>query len=151
MIDEFEQGAGGEAARLVAAQDSGVLPANFPIDGFADLIGRDGNQEIRHTTRLTWRKNDFGASISSIYIGDFYQSSLTLEDGTRYEIPSMTTYNATFDYRFEAFDDANARLRFGVRNLTNERAPLADRFFGFFSDAHNDFGRSYYVDVRMSF
>jgi outer membrane receptor protein involved in Fe transport len=151
MIDEFEQGAGGEAALLVAAQDSGVLPANFPITGFADLIGRDGNQEIRHTTRLTWRKNDFGASISSIYIGDFYQSSLTLEDGTRYEIPSMTTYNATFDYRFEAFDDANARLRFGVRNLTNERAPVADRFFGFFSDAHNDFGRSYYIDVRMSF
>ncbi|MBT1451653.1 TonB-dependent receptor [Glaciecola sp. XM2] len=151
LLDKYEQEAGGDAALLVAAQENGVLPASFPIDGFADLIGRDGNQEKRQTARLTWRQNDFGASLSATYVGDFYQSSLTLDDGTLYTIPSMTRYNATFDYRFDSFQDSRARLRFGVRNLTNERAPLADRFFGFFSDAHNDFGRSYYVDLRMTF
>jgi outer membrane receptor protein involved in Fe transport len=150
FIEEFEQVAGGEAARLVAAVDSGLIPASFPVDGFADLIGRDGNQEVRQTVRMSWRKDQYGASLSGNYIGDFYQSSLTLDDGTRYEIPSMTTYNATLDYRFDV-NEVDTRVRLGIRNLTNERAPLADRFFGYFADAHRDFGRCYYLDVRASF
>ncbi len=150
FIEEFEQVAGGDAARLVNAANAGLIPGSFPVDGFADLIGRDGNQEVRQTVRASWRKDAFGASLSGNYIGDFYQSSLTLDDGTLYEIPSMTTYNATFDYTFDV-NDVDTRVRLGVRNLTNERAPLADRFFGFFADAHRDYGRSYYLDVRAKF
>ena len=150
FLEKFEQEAGGDAALLVEAQENGVLPANFPIDGFADLIGRDGNQDERHSARFTWRKDAFGASLSASKVGSFYQSSLTLDDGTQYIIPSFTRYNATFDYRFDV-NDINSRLRLGVRNLTDERAPLADRFFGYFADAHSDFGRSYYLDLRMSF
>ena len=65
-------------------------------------------------------------------------------------IPSMTTYDATFDYRFD-MGDTGARFRLGVKNLTDERAPLADRYFGYFADAHSDYGRYMYVDLRMSF
>ncbi|GAA6186199.1 TonB-dependent receptor [Aliiglaciecola sp. NS0011-25] len=147
FIEEFEQKAGGDAARLVAAQESGLIPASYPVAGFADLIGQDGNQEQRHSMRLSWREGGFGASLSGNRIGSFYQSSLTLDDGTRYEIPAMTTFNATFDYTF-AYKETETRLRLGVRNLTDERAPLADRYFGFFSDAHSDYGRSFYVDLR---
>lgn len=150
FLDKFEQQAGGRIADIVEGQNDGRIPASFPIDGFADLIGRDGNQKQRHTMRLSWRQDVFGASLSGSRIGSFYQSSLTLDDGTRYEIPAMTTFNATFDYRLDLFD-ANTRLRLGIRNLTDERAPLADRFFGFFADAHRDYGRSYYLDVRMAF
>ena len=150
FLDEFDQKAGGNAATLVAAQASGVLPANFPIDGFADLVGRDGNQEEKHTARLSWRMNEFGASLSAYKIGDFYQSSLTLADGTRYVIPSMTTYDATFDYRTEVMG-TKTRFRLGLKNFTDERAPLADRYFGFFADAHTDYGRYMYLDVRASF
>jgi len=150
FIEEFEQEAGGDAAILVQAQENGLIPASYPVAGFADLIGQDGNQEKRHSARVSWRKDAFGASLSGNKIGSFYQSSLTLEDGTRYIIPSMTTYNATFDYRFDV-NDVDTRLRFGIRNLTNERAPLADRYFGFFADAHRDYGRSYYLDVRTKF
>ncbi|GAC15322.1 TonB-dependent receptor domain-containing protein [Aliiglaciecola lipolytica] len=147
FIDEFEQQAGGDAARLVEAQQSGLIPASYPVSGFADLIGQDGNQKQRHSMRLSWREGDFGASLSGNRIGSFYQSSLTLDDGTRYEIPAMTTFNATFDYTFD-YQDIETRLRFGIRNLTDERAPLADRYFGYFSDAHSDYGRSFYVDFR---
>jgi outer membrane receptor protein involved in Fe transport len=150
FIEEFEQEAGGNAAILVQAQESGLIPASYPVAGFADLIGQDGNQEQRHSARVSWKKDAFGASLSGNRIGSFYQSSLTLEDGTRYIIPSMTTFNATLDYRFDV-NDVDTRVRFGIRNLSNERAPLADRYFGFFSDAHRDFGRSYYVDVRAKF
>ncbi|MFC3093276.1 TonB-dependent receptor [Alteromonas sediminis] len=149
-LDKFEQEAGGDAAILVEAAESGLLPESYPIDGFADLIGRDGNQEKRYSFKLNWRQGDWGASFSSNYIGDFYQSSLTLDDGTRYIIPSMTTYDATVSYNFDVME-TRTRVRFGVRNLTDERAPLADRFFGYFADAHRDYGRSYYLDVKAFF
>ena len=150
FVDKFEQQAGGDSALLVSAQEAGQIPSGFPVAGFADLIGQDGNQEQRHSMRVSWRLGDFGASLSGNRIGSFYQSSLTLEDGTRYVIPSMTTYNATFDYRLK-INDVRTRVRFGVVNLTDERAPLADGYFGFFADAHRDFGRNYYVDVQARF
>jgi outer membrane receptor protein involved in Fe transport len=100
--------------------------------------------------RASWRKDEFGASLTGNRIGDFYQSSLTLGDGTRYVIPAMTTYSATVDYRFN-MNEVNTRLRFGIRNLTDERAPLSDNSFGFFADAHRDYGRSYYLDLSASF
>jgi iron complex outermembrane receptor protein len=149
-IEKFEQVPGGDAATLVAAQESGVIPANIPIGGFADLIGQDGNQKKRQSMRVSWRKGDLATSISGNKIGSFYQSSLTLDDGTRYVIPSMTTFNATFDYSFDV-NDISTRLRLGIRNLTDERAPLVDRFFGFSSDAHRDYGRSYYMDFKTKF
>ena len=150
FLEVFEQEASGDAALLVASQASGEIPADVPIDGFADLIGRDGNQDERHSARLSWRYDDFGASLAMYQIGSFYQSALTLADGMRYVIPSMTTYDATFDYRFEV-SDVGARARLGIKNLADERAPLADRYFGYFADAHSDYGRYMYVDLRLSF
>lgn len=148
FLDKFDQDAGGDAALLLAAQSDGTLPAGIPVDGFADLIRRDGNQDEKHLLTLGWRHNNFGASLSGSRLGDFYQSSLTLSDGTRYNVPAMTTYNATFDYRTE-LGGKDTRFRLGIKNLTDERAPLADRFFGYFADAHRDLGRSFYVDVKV--
>jgi outer membrane receptor protein involved in Fe transport len=150
FIDKFEQAAGGDSSRLVEAQEAGLVPANFPVAGFADLIGQNGNQEERPSMRVSWRKEAFGASLSGNKIGSFYDADLTLDDGTRYILPSMTTYNATFDYRVE-ISDVNTRFRLGIRNLTDERAPLADGSFGYFVDAHSDLGRSYYLDVQARF
>lgn len=150
FLDKFEQQAGGDAAVLVEAVASGLIPESYPIDGFANLLGRDGNQDTRYNFKLNWRKGSWGASLSGNYIGDFYQSSLTLDDGTRYEIPSMTTYDATVTHRIKV-SDARIRLRFGAKNLTNQRAPLADTSFGYFADAHRDYGRSLYFDVKAYF
>ena len=38
-----------------------------------------------------------------------------------------------------------------MNNFTNERAPLADDFFGYLSDVHTDLGRYYYLDLRVGF
>ena len=152
FLDEFEQDAGGDAAVLLAAQQNGVLPEGFPVVGFADLIGQDGNQDERHRATVTWRGGDFGASVSGFRVGSFFQSSLSSVNGLRYTIPEMTTYNATFTYwADDLFGGTDARFRLGVRNFTDERAPLADRFFGYFADAHRDLGVSYFLDVRLSF
>ena len=113
------------------------------------IVLNTGAAHQKMNARLNWRKDAWAASLAWFYLSDFYQSSLTLSDGTRWTIPSHSTWNASIDYNFDVFN-SNTRVRFGVRNLTNERAPLADRYFGYFADAHSDLGRSYYLDVRMA-
>lgn len=150
FMTELEQAPGGLAAELVAAQAAGQLPASYPVVGFADLIGQDGAPRNRHNLTLGWRKGDWSASLSAFRIGSVYDSSVTLDDGTRFVLSPMTTANISVDYRFE-LSGVNSRVRLGVNNFTNERAPLADDYFGYASDVHSDYGRSFYVDLRMSF
>jgi iron complex outermembrane receptor protein len=73
-----------------------------------------------------------------------------LADGTRWILPAMTTANISVDYRFD-LAGIGTRARFGITNFTNERAPLADDYFGYKSDVHSDYGRSFYLDLRLSF
>jgi outer membrane receptor protein involved in Fe transport len=150
FLDKYEQVAGGEAGELVQAQADGVIPLSYPVTGFADLIRRDGNPADRQNMSVAWRQGAWGASLSGFRIGSVYQSSLTLDDGTRWVLRPMTTYNATVDYTFD-FSGTEARVRFGVNNLSNERAPLADDYFGYLSDVHSDWGRSYYLDIKVGF
>ena len=150
FLQEFEQDAGGNAAILVAAKEDGTLPATVPVVGFADLIGLDGNQEEKHTIRFGWRKEDFAASLSGYKLGSFYSSELTLADGTQWIVPSHTTWDATFDYSTD-IGSADTRFRIGVKNLSNNRAPFTDGRFGFTPDAHSDYGRHYYLDIRARF
>ena len=102
---------------------------------------------------VRWSKNNFGAYLSMLKVGGFYDADTFLEeDGNviNWQIPSMTTYNASFDVDFDLFD-ADSRLRLGINNLTNERAPLCDCRFGYWSDAHRDTGRYFYLDLKMKF
>ena len=156
FLETFEQSPGGAASVLLEAQSAGVLPSSYPIAGFDDLIRKDGNQEERMNLSVAWNYRDFGSSITAYYIGDFYQDSLTITDPDTgedllYKVDSMTTYNFKADYTFDIADDYELRTRLGVNNFTDERAPLADRYFGYFADAHRDLGRYYYVDVRLTF
>jgi outer membrane receptor protein involved in Fe transport len=128
-----------------------VLPPTVVVEGFGSLVRKDANPREKHTVRMSWRRGDWGAAISGVKIGDVYQESLTLADGTRWILPTMTTFNASLDYRFDTFADSQARLRFGIVNLTDERAPLADDSFGYSGDMHRDMPRSYYVDLRLAF
>lgn len=154
FIDTYEQSAGGALAILNGAVESGLIPANYPVNGFDDLVGKDGNQDQRHTARFRWHKEAWGVSLNMLKVGSYYDSSKTLlsDDGveTKYIVPSMTTFNGSIDYKFD-MAGTNSRMRIGVKNLTNERAPLFDSYFGFDEDAHSDYGRSYYVEMRSSF
>ena len=150
FIDSFDQIPGGEFSSLQEQQASGAIPADIPLDGFGDLLGMDGNYDNKHTVRLSWRKGDFAANVTALRKGSFYQNSLTHSDGTQYIIPSMTTMNLTFAYYFDIMD-AKSRVRFAIKNVNDERAPLADRYYGYFADAHQDLGRNYYMDLRVSF
>jgi outer membrane receptor protein involved in Fe transport len=145
----FEQTPTGSFNTLQAAIDDGTLPSYTVLDGFGDLLGRDGNYERKSSFRVNYSKGDFGASVSALKIGSFYQAKINKSsDGSRWIIPSMTTVNASVYYKFEVMDK-DARVKLGIKNINDKRAPLADGYNGFFSDVHSDLGNNYYLDFRV--
>ena len=150
FLDKFEQKASGDFAALQAKKDSGEIPDSIPLKGFGDLLERDGVYDNKHSVRFSMDKGPYRVSLTGLKKGSFVQTSLGIKDGIAYVVPSMTTLNLTMSYNFDVRGN-NARLRFAVKNLEDERAPTADRYYGYYADAHQDYGRNYYVDFQVSF
>ena len=149
FLDKFEQKASGDFAALQAKKDSGEIPESIPLKGFGDLLGKDGVYDNKHSIRVSWDKGPYRVSLTGLKKGSFEQTSLGLKDGVAYVVPSMTTLNLTMSYDFEVRDN-KAKIRFAVKNLEDERAPTADRYYGYYADAHSDYGRNYYVDFQLN-
>ena len=150
FLDVYKQQASGEFAALQAAKDSGLIPESIPLKGFGNLLGLDGVYDNKHTLRVSWDKGPYGASLVALKKGSFEQTSLGKKNGVAYVVPTMTTMDLTMSYNFE-LSGQKARVRFAVKNLEDERAPTADRYYGYYADAHQDYGRNYYLDLRVSF
>lgn len=149
-LDDYDQEPSGAASSLLAAQSGGVLPASVPVEGFSSLVRQNGNIEEKYSARVRWRKGAWGAAASALHYGDFVQTSLALSDGTEYVVDDMTTVNVSVDYSFDFGEGIDSRVRFGINNVEDARAPLADRFFGYFADQHRDLGRYYYLDWQVT-
>ncbi len=154
FYDTYTQlGSSGIAQETQAALDSGELPDTIALRGYGDLLLREGNMEEKMNASVRWSKGDWGAYVSMLRLGKFYDAdtAITVNGETvNWWLPAMTTYNASVDYDLEAFG-TNTRVRLGVNNLTDERAPLCDCRFGYWSDAHRDTGRYVYIDAKMRF
>ena len=148
FLDKFEQKASGQFAELQAKKDSGEIPDSIPLKGFGDLLEKDGVYDNKHSLRLSWDKGPYRVSLTGLKKGSFVQTSLGIKDGIPYLVPSMTTMDLTLSYNFE-LRDQQARVRFAVKNLEDERAPTADRYYGYYADAHQDYGRNFYVDFQL--
>ena len=136
---EFEQKPTNAYQALVDAQASGVIPFDITFAGFGNLAGLDGNYVEKTSVKFNYRVGDLGVQLSSLRKGEFYHSSETRSDGTRYVIPSMTTVNASVYYWFD-IGDQKARVKFAVKNLEDERAPLADSCLLYTSPSPRDRG-----------
>ncbi len=146
FYDLFEQTASGPLSTAVLAAKEANPDIVYPLVGLGDLLGIDGNQKSRHSASIAWRKEDWAASLQGFRISAFNQ---VLSNGDAFPIPAMTTYNTKVDYSFDV-RDTDMRIRLGVNNISDERAPLADGSYGFFQDAHRDWGRYWYVDLRIT-
>lgn len=150
FYDKYRQdGSQGLALAVDSALKSGELPSDIELRGFGDLLYREGNMDSKYNASLRWRNENWGANVTMFYISKFYDAD-RIVDGQNWWLPAMRTYNASVDYNFDA-GGADMRLRFGANNFTNERAPICDCRFGYWSDAHRDFGRTYYVDLWARF
>ena len=150
--DTKNQEAGGDAKRLSdAGQPGGTLAGVAPVRGVNDLLGLNGSIEDKYTMKLSWKNGPFHMLVSGTQWGEFFESAHTETiDGERvmWTVDSMTMINLTLGYEFEN----DLRIRLQVKNIEDERAPLADETFSmFWGDLHTDYGRNYSVEFYKKF
>ena len=150
--DTKNQEAGGDAKRLSdAGQPGGTLAGIAPVRGVNDLLGLNGSIEDKYTMKLSWKNGPFHMLVSGTQWGEFFEGGhFENIDGERvlWTVDSMTMINLTLGYEFEN----DLRVRLQVKNIEDERAPLADETFSmFWGDLHTDFGRNYSVEFYKKF
>tara|TARA_B100001029_G_scaffold13545_1_gene9094 strand:+ start:1356 stop:4283 length:2928 start_codon:yes stop_codon:yes gene_type:complete len=150
--DKKDQEAGGDAKRLSdAGQSGGILAGVAPVRGVNNLLGLNGSIEDKYTMKLAWKNGPYQVLVSGTKWGEFFESAHTETiNGERvmWTVDSMTMINVTLGYTFEN----DLRVRLQVKNIDDERAPLADETFGmFWGDLHTDFGRNYSLEFYKKF
>jgi outer membrane receptor protein involved in Fe transport len=150
--DTKDQQAGGDAKKLsVAGQAGGTLAGLAPVRGVDDLLGLNGSIENKYTMKLGWKNGPYQVLVSGTQWGEFFESAHTETiDGERvmWTVDSMTMINVTLGYTFKN----DLRVRLQVKNIEDERAPLADETFGmYWGDLHTDFGKNYSVEFYKKF
>lgn len=152
-LTKFEQAPSPEAQALLDAQADDTISDVIPVIGVNSLIRMDALPEWRATGTLNWRMGQWGAGLFASYVGSVFDTSATLADGALYKVDEWLTGNLYGQYAFDGTDGwlSNARIRVGVRNLTDEAPPLADSDFGYIGDLHSSQGRFFYASFRMNF
>lgn len=152
-LNKFKQTPDPISAIVLEAQANGnpAVPIDIPVVGAGDLRQMDGNPKWRSFARLDWDLGNWGAGIRVNYIDDFYETSVTNESGDMMPIDSWTTTDMYIDYYFDQAALNGLSLRVGARNVTNEKPPIADESFGYFSDIHSNRGRYTYATLSWAF
>ena len=150
FTDEFDQEATSQFAAMQALADNGTIPENIPLQGFGDLLGKDGSLEEKHSYKLYYNAGQWGASLSGLTKGDFVQSKFGTINGVGFTIPEMTTMDLAVWSKFD-LDGKEARVKYTIKNFEDERAPLADGYQGYFSDIHQDLGMIHQLELRIRF
>ena len=128
-----------------------MLEGLASVRGIDSLLGLNGSVEDKFTARLSYRNGPYQVLVSGTQWGDSFESAHTETiNGVRemWKIDKMTMINVTLGYTF----NNDLRLRLQVKNIEDERAPLADETFSnFWGDLHTDFGRNYNIEIYKKF
>lgn len=149
-LEKFKQKAGNDFIRLIEAQENGIIPKELAISGFSDLLEKDGSPKIQANLKLIWNKGSWGLGLFGQHIGEFYETRNKLSDGSLWNVKAYNTISGYIDYRLN-LNSNNSRIRLGIKNITDERAPLASDIFGYYFDKHDNLGRHYYLDLSYKF
>ena len=148
--DTFNQAAGGDARRLSDAAN-GILSGLASVRGIDNLLNLNGRIDDKYTMKMSYRNGPYEVLVSGTQWGSFFESAHTETiDGVRqmWPVDEMTVFNVTLGYKFKN----DLRVRLQVKNIEDERAPLADETFGmYWGDLHTDFGRNYNVEFYKKF
>ncbi len=153
LIETFFQTPGTQSQLLINAQEAGQISSLVSTAGVNDLIEQNGNPEWRYTGSLRWDRGNFGAGAFYRYVGDVVDTSTNNADFDALPVPSYKTLNLYADYTLqESTGDGETRFRLGVRNVTDEKPPLADEFArGYFVSLYSNRGRYWYGSIKHDF
>ena len=140
------------------------------------VLREDGVVEWRRSASLTWRKGNWRAGWYTTFYDDFMDTSAATTEAVyealgrpdyievfvepvsgvvryRQKVESFMAHNANLTYHFDRNDGllADATVRFGVSNLTDEEPPLADESRGYRGGTVSAKGRSFYLELTKKF
>ncbi|WP_312161566.1 TonB-dependent receptor domain-containing protein [Phenylobacterium sp.] len=136
-------------AELMAAQAAGEIDPTIFIGGGGDLVRQNGRPEWKWSASATWSYDQWTVGAFTQYIGDVEDTALVDSAGTPWVVDSQLTANLYGQYEFTEGLASNTRLRVGVRNITDEKPPLASD--GYLGALYQPYSRYWYVSVRKSF
>lgn len=147
---KFYQQPNPQIAELMAARAAGTINAGTTINGGGDLIRQNGKPEWKWSAALTWTYDQFTVGAFTQYTGSVEDTSLLDSVGDAWIVDSTLTANLYAQYEFkDAGWASDTRIRLGVRNLTDEKPPLASN--GYLGSLYEPYGRYWYASIRKSF
>ena len=146
-LKDFDQEAGGNAARLVeSGANTSVLGASV-----GSLIRREFFPERRTTLSARWRSQDslWEVGVFGSYVSDVFEPSVTNSDGDFMTVDDMTVVNLHAT-RYDLVGEGSS-LRLGINNVFDEDPPLASESFGFEGELHSSRAQYIYLSMSKSF
>jgi outer membrane receptor protein involved in Fe transport len=149
MLTKRDQNYGETLRTLDTAMQDGSLPLTA-IAGFGDLLAVDGAPKRKSYTSIRFRRGDWALGVNQNARSSVFESRTVARAGEMWEVAPFKTRNVYADY-YTDYNDADLRIRFGVNNYGDERAPLASSRMGYFEDLDNNLRRNFYVDFRVTY
>ena len=149
MLTKREQKYGETLRTLDAAMQDGLLPMTA-IAGFGDILAVDGAPKRKSYTSIRFRRGDWALGVNQNARSSVFESRTVARAGAMWEVVPFKTRNVYADY-YTDYNDADLRIRFGVNNYGDDRAPLAASRMGYFEDLDNNLRRNFYVDFRVTY
>ena len=144
-----EQEYGPTLMMLDSAMADGDIPMTA-IDGFGDILAVNGAPKRKTYTSLRLRRGDWAFGMNQNSRSTVYEDRTISSAGSMWAVVPFKTRNMYVDYYTEAMD-SDLRIRFGVNNWDDKRAPLASSRMGYFEDLDNNLRRNFYLDLRFTY
>jgi iron complex outermembrane recepter protein len=134
-------------------------------------LGKNGATKWRGAMNLSWSKDDvWSAGLSAYYIGEYADTGASISaavyeqlgrpnyvypiDGVYFwKVDSTVTFNAFGAYTFRPVQEnwlSDLNVRVGVKNLTNEDAPLTGDSAGYDSSVYNSVAMGRVWTLRLT-
>ena len=149
MLTKREQQYGETLSTLDAAMSSGFLPVTA-IDGFGDILAVNGSPKRKSYTSIRFRRGDWALGVNQNARSTVYEDRTISSAGSMWAVTPFKTMNVYSDY-YTNFNDGDLRIRVGVNNWHDRRAPLASSRMGYFEDLDNNLRRNFYLDLRFTY
>ena len=149
MLTKREQNYGPTLTILAEAMADGFLPVRA-IDGFGDILAVNGAPKRKAYTSLRFRSGKWALGINQNARSTVYEDRTIGSAGSMWAVKPFKTMNVYSDY-YTKFNDGDLRIRMGVNNWHDRRAPLASSRMGYFEDLDNNLQRNFYLDLRFTY
>ena len=149
MLTKREQNYGPTLTTLAEAMADGFLPVRA-IDGFGDILAVNGAPKRKAYTSLRFRSGKWALGINQNARSTVYEDRTIGSAGSMWAVKPFKTMNVYSDY-YTKFNDGDLRIRMGVNNWHDRRAPLASSRMGYFEDLDNNLQRNFYLDLRFTY